>query len=163
MTRCAIVTASDSGIGKATAVALARAGYDVGITWHADEDGAKATAREVRALGRSAHVRRMDLADLPAAADAIDELADALGGVDVLVNNSGTGTTALFLDLTYDACGPARNATTAAISRASPGRPSGTPGRDSVCGSTSSWPVIGVLISPGATAFTVIPCAASAW
>ena len=36
----AIVTASDSGIGKATAVALAKAGMDVGITWHSDREGA---------------------------------------------------------------------------------------------------------------------------
>lgn len=60
--RVAIVTASDSGIGKATAVALAADGYDVGITWHSDEDGANETAAEVRALGRRAEVRRLDLA-----------------------------------------------------------------------------------------------------
>ena len=44
----AIVTGSDSGIGKATAGALARAGHDVGITWHEDEDGARDTTREVQ-------------------------------------------------------------------------------------------------------------------
>ena len=37
----AIITASDSGIGKAAAVALAQQGHDVGITWHTDEDGAR--------------------------------------------------------------------------------------------------------------------------
>ena len=50
MSRIAIVTASDSGIGKATAVALARAGCEVGITWNSDEAGAKETANEVGAL-----------------------------------------------------------------------------------------------------------------
>lgn len=45
MTRTAIVTASDSGIGKATAVALAAAGMDIGVTWHSDEAGAQATAQ----------------------------------------------------------------------------------------------------------------------
>jgi NAD(P)-dependent dehydrogenase (short-subunit alcohol dehydrogenase family) len=97
--RTAIVTASDSGIGKATAVALAEAGFDVGVTWHTDEDGAKGTAAEIAALGRRVEVRRLDLGDLPEAADVVDELADALGGLDVLVNNAGTGSSTPFLDL----------------------------------------------------------------
>jgi NAD(P)-dependent dehydrogenase (short-subunit alcohol dehydrogenase family) len=60
----AIVTGSDSGIGKATAVALAHDGFDVGVTWHSDEEGAESTAQEVRALGRTAEVRQLDLARL---------------------------------------------------------------------------------------------------
>jgi NAD(P)-dependent dehydrogenase (short-subunit alcohol dehydrogenase family) len=100
--RKAIVTGSDSGIGKATAVALAEAGYDVGVTWHTDEAGAKGTADEVAALGRRAEVRRLDLTDLPAAAEVIDELAEALGGLDVLVNNAGVGITEPFLDMKLD-------------------------------------------------------------
>ena len=85
----AIVTGSDSGIGKAAAVHLARAGYDIGVTWHEDEEGARETAQEVEAQGRRAEVRRLDLSVLPGAADVVDELAGALGGVDVFVNNSG--------------------------------------------------------------------------
>jgi NAD(P)-dependent dehydrogenase (short-subunit alcohol dehydrogenase family) len=56
--RSAIVTASDSGIGRATAVALARDGFDVGITWHSDEEGGNETAEEVRSLGRRAATTR---------------------------------------------------------------------------------------------------------
>src|SRR3954453_823859 len=100
--RVAIVTGSESGIGRATAVALAEQGFDLGITWYRDEKAAERTAEEVRALGRRAEVRRLDLTKLPAAADVVDELAEALGGVDVLVNDAGTGHTTPVLDLDYD-------------------------------------------------------------
>jgi NAD(P)-dependent dehydrogenase (short-subunit alcohol dehydrogenase family) len=98
----AIVTGSDSGIGKATAVALARAGFDVGLTWHEDQPGARSTAAEVAGEGRRAEVRRLDLSHLPEAAAVVDELAEALGGVDVFVNNSGTGRSAPFVELSFD-------------------------------------------------------------
>src|SRR3954447_16424853 len=98
----AIVTGSDSGIGKAMAVALAREGYDLGVTWHEDGEGAEGTAGEIRALGRRAEVRQLDLARVPAAADVIGELAEELGGVDVFVNNSGTSRQALFLELEWE-------------------------------------------------------------
>ncbi len=102
MAGVAIVTGSDSGIGKASAVALAEAGFDVGVTWHSDEAGASGTADEVRAKGRRAEVRQLDLSDPPAAAGVIDELAEALGGVSVLVNNAGTGASAPFLETAYE-------------------------------------------------------------
>ncbi len=102
MSRIAIVTASDSGIGKATAVALAEAGCDVGVTWHEDEAGASGTVEEIENLGRRAEIRRLDLTHLPEAAGVIDELADALGGLDVLVNNAGTGVSAPFLEHGFD-------------------------------------------------------------
>jgi NAD(P)-dependent dehydrogenase (short-subunit alcohol dehydrogenase family) len=97
----AIVTGSDSGIGRATAVALAQDGFDVGITWHSDQEGAEKTAEEVRGLGRRAEVEQLDLELLPDAVAAIDRLADQLGGVDVLVANSGTGSSQLAVDLDY--------------------------------------------------------------
>ena len=98
----AVVTGSDSGIGKATAVALARAGYDVGITWYADKDGARETAGEVEAAGRRAEVRHLDLGQPEAAGSVIDELANALGGLDVFVNNAGTGHSQMLVDTSYD-------------------------------------------------------------
>jgi len=100
--RVAVVTAGDSGIGKATAVALARSGFDVGLTWHSDEAGARSTAEDVRALGRRAEIRRLDLTALPGAGDVVDELAEALGGIGVLVNNAGTGSSTLAVDVTWE-------------------------------------------------------------
>ena len=100
--KAAIVTASDSGIGRASALALARDGFDLGITWHSDEAGAAATAEAVRALGRRAEVRRLDLSKLPEAADIVDALAEALGRLDALVNNAATSRDAPLLELTYE-------------------------------------------------------------
>ena len=62
MAKVAILTGSDSGIGKAAAVALARDGFDIGITWHEDEAGARATCSEVRSHGRRTEIRHLDLA-----------------------------------------------------------------------------------------------------
>lgn len=98
--RVAVVTGSESGIGRASAVALARQGLDIGITWWFSRDEAERTAGEVRSLGRSAAVRRLDLEDLEGAGDVIDGLADDLDGIDVLVNNAGLGDSAPLLELT---------------------------------------------------------------
>ncbi|SFP90862.1 hypothetical protein SAMN05660464_0106 [Geodermatophilus dictyosporus] len=100
--RVAVVTGSESGIGRAVAVALAEQGCDVGITWYRDEAHAQGTAEEVRSLGRRAEVRPVDLTQLPGAAAVVDELADALGGIDVLVNDAGTGHSTLLLDTDYE-------------------------------------------------------------
>jgi NAD(P)-dependent dehydrogenase (short-subunit alcohol dehydrogenase family) len=100
--RVAVVTGSDSGIGEAIAVALAGAGFHVGVTFRSDEAGARATAEKVRAAGRRCEVRHLDLTGLPAAAAVIDELADALGGLGVLVNCAGTGISQAVVDTSYD-------------------------------------------------------------
>lgn len=100
--RRAIVTGADSGIGRATAVALAAAGIDVGITWHSDREGAERTAEEVRSHGARAVIAQLDVSDIPACGDVVDGLIAELGGVDVFVNNAGTGAQTPFLDLTLE-------------------------------------------------------------
>lgn len=100
--RRAIVTASDSGIGRATALALAEAGMDVGITWHSDEEGARRTADGVRERGRSAEVARLDVTALDTVADVVDDLAERLGGLDVFVNNAGGGAGGPFLEVSVE-------------------------------------------------------------
>ena len=102
MSRVAIITGSDSGIGKATAVELAKAGCDIGVTFHTDEVGARGTVDEVEAVGRRAELRRLDVTDPSDAAAVVRDLADTLGGLDVFVNNAGTGGGSPFLEIDLD-------------------------------------------------------------
>ncbi|HEX2233959.1 MAG TPA: SDR family oxidoreductase [Thermoleophilaceae bacterium] len=102
MSRAAIVTASDSGIGKATAIRLAADGFDVGITWHTDEPGAADTARQVEEQGRRAVVTRLDVTRFEEAGETIARLASELGRLDVLVNNAGGGPGHPFLEYPLD-------------------------------------------------------------
>jgi NAD(P)-dependent dehydrogenase (short-subunit alcohol dehydrogenase family) len=95
----AIVTGGNSGIGRATAVALAAGGFDLGITWHRDQERATSAVAEIEELGGRCEAVHADLREVEAGPRAIDELAEALGGIDVLVNNAGHGTTTPFLEL----------------------------------------------------------------
>ena len=98
MAKAAIVTASDSGIGKACALQLAKAGFDIGITWHSDEQGARDTAREVESHGVRAETLQLDLSQLPQGAQALEHLIARFGRIDVLVNNAGTMSKSAFLE-----------------------------------------------------------------
>jgi NAD(P)-dependent dehydrogenase (short-subunit alcohol dehydrogenase family) len=98
----AIVTGGNTGIGRAVSVALARGGFDVGVAWHRDEERAASVVHEVEDAGRRCELRRLDLHDAPDGARAVDELAETLGGLDVLVNNAGGGIYKPLLDVTLD-------------------------------------------------------------
>jgi NAD(P)-dependent dehydrogenase (short-subunit alcohol dehydrogenase family) len=99
--RKAIVTGADSGIGRATAELLATEGFDVGITFHTDAEGAGHTRDEIERRGGRCFVLRQDLASSDTG-ETVDELAGQLGGLGVLVNNAGTGKSVPAIAMSYD-------------------------------------------------------------
>jgi NAD(P)-dependent dehydrogenase (short-subunit alcohol dehydrogenase family) len=86
--KVALVTGGDSGIGKAVAIAFAREGADVAISYLSEEDDAQDTARWVEEAGRRAVLLPGDLSDPETCRWVVAQTADQLGGVDVLVNNA---------------------------------------------------------------------------
>jgi 3-oxoacyl-[acyl-carrier protein] reductase len=87
--RTVLVTGASSGIGKAIALACARAGADVALTYRANHHGAREVEREIHATGRRAAVLQLDLADESSVRALGPAAGDALGRLDVWVNNAG--------------------------------------------------------------------------
>ncbi|MCB7136108.1 SDR family oxidoreductase [Cellulosimicrobium marinum] len=88
--RRALVTGGDSGIGRAVAIAFAREGADVALSYLPEEqEDAEETARWVREAGRTAALLPGDITDEGTARALPGRAAAELGGLDVLVNNAG--------------------------------------------------------------------------
>ena len=96
--RVALVTGANTGIGRATATRLLRDGYALGCATHERDEE---TAGELRSLGRVHHVWG-DLGDAAVPARLVDEVAQELGGLHVLVNNAGLSTAKPALELTAE-------------------------------------------------------------
>lgn len=100
--RAALVTGASRNIGRAIALALARRGTDVAVHVAQDTVAGEETAALIRDAGRRAVVLSGDLSEPPAARRVVAEAAEALGRLDIVVNNAAIRPEAAFPDLTYD-------------------------------------------------------------
>lgn len=87
--KLALVTGGSRGIGKACAMKLAHAGYDVVINYAGNEEAANKTVEEIKSLGVEAAAYKFDIADNDAVNNAIKDIVEKFGRIDVLVNNAG--------------------------------------------------------------------------
>ncbi|MEA9589311.1 SDR family oxidoreductase [Xanthomonas sp. WHRI 10064A] len=96
-TKLAMITGGGRGLGRSTALALARNGVDLVLTYKSQEDSVREVAREVEQLGRKAAVLRLDTAEIGSFPAFVKELRASLattwsrGYIDFLVNNAGIG------------------------------------------------------------------------
>lgn len=86
--RRALITGGDSGIGRAVAIAFAREGADVCVSYYDEHEDAQETMRWVKEAGRSGEAFAGDLADADHCRRVVDRTVDELGGLDLLVNNA---------------------------------------------------------------------------
>ncbi|MEU4245375.1 SDR family oxidoreductase [Actinoplanes sp. NPDC026619] len=84
----ALITGGDSGIGRAVALAFAREGADVAISYLNEDDDARDTAALVEKAGRQALLIPGDLADRDHCRSVVEQTVRQFGGLDVLVNNA---------------------------------------------------------------------------
>ncbi|WP_332631553.1 3-ketoacyl-ACP reductase [Halalkalibacter flavus] len=97
--KVAIVTGAGKGIGRATAIALAKEGVQVGLLARTESDLVE-VANEIEAMGVKAAYATVDVSSLEQVEQAIDHVTSNLGPADILINNAGTGKFGPFLELT---------------------------------------------------------------
>jgi NAD(P)-dependent dehydrogenase (short-subunit alcohol dehydrogenase family) len=106
--KIALITGGSRGLGRNTAVALARRGVDVVLTYHSRGDEAEAAVREIEAQGRRAAALQLDAGDVSAFPAFAARLGDVLRETwgrdtfDYLVNNAGTGLRKPFGEVTEE-------------------------------------------------------------
>ncbi|WEO75455.1 SDR family oxidoreductase [Agrobacterium vitis] len=86
--KVALITGADSGIGKAVAIAFAREGADVVISYLNEDDDARDTAKWIEEAGRKALVVPGDIKNEAHCQNLVQRAVDELGGIDILVNNA---------------------------------------------------------------------------
>ena len=100
--KVALVTGGSRGIGKACAIELAKAGYDVAISYAGNDEAANKTIEELQALNVKAKSYKFDVSNKEACAKAVEEVIAEFGRLDVLVNNAGITRDGLFMRMNAD-------------------------------------------------------------
>ena len=95
--KLALVTGGSRGIGKACAIELAKAGYDVIINYAGNVEAANKTVEELKALGVDSAAYKFDVSNKDEVAKSVDEIVQKYGRIDVLVNNAGITRDGLFM------------------------------------------------------------------
>lgn len=98
----ALVTGGSRGIGKACALHLAQAGYNVVINYAGNEEAAKQTVSELEALGVKAEAVKFDISNHDEAQEAVAKIIEKYGRIDVLVNNAGITRDGLFMRMSQE-------------------------------------------------------------
>jgi 3-oxoacyl-[acyl-carrier protein] reductase len=100
--KTALVTGSSRGVGRAIAVAYARAGAKVMVNYTSNEKAAKEVVEEIQKLGGQAQAFKADVAKKAEAEAIVQATVDAFGGIDILVNNAGFTRPAMMLKMTEE-------------------------------------------------------------
>ena len=95
--KVALITGASRGIGRACAIELAKAGYDIAVSYAGNDEAANGTINELLALGVKAKAYKFNVADKEACAKAVEEVLADFGKLDVLVNNAGITRDGLFM------------------------------------------------------------------
>lgn len=100
--KLALVTGASRGIGKACAIELAKAGYDIAVNYAGNVEAANKTVEELKALGVNAEAFKFDVSSQEAAAKGVEEVLAKFGRIDVLVNNAGITRDGLFMRMSAE-------------------------------------------------------------
>lgn len=93
----AIVTGASKGIGRAISIELAQRGYYIVVNYMGDKNGAEATLAKIEGHGGNGEIYQFDVRDGQLTEKVVNDIAERLGSIDILINNAGIIADGLFM------------------------------------------------------------------